>query len=170
MYNNKQQSLFQKRNIMSKVKITASIPTSHTMNALSKFGLNNKANVDGTVTGELEFNSIEEAKAHLVARAEMHLDTEGELKDALNEINNYNYLRLSDVTADIEEMQLTYDIVFNSNESSNNKGFATTIEDCKSYIKKFNGTNESYFEDYKGGIVSIYCNETEETVFETEVL
>lgn len=40
---------------------------------------------------------------------------------------------------------------------------------CLDYIKAYNGTNESYFEDYKGGTVSIYCNETEEDVY-TEVI
>lgn len=64
----------------------------------------------------------------------------------------------------------TYDILFNDNENSNNKGFVLSLEDAKAYIKRYNGTNESYFADYKGGTVSIVCNETEETVFETEVL
>jgi len=63
----------------------------------------------------------------------------------------------------------TFDILFNDNNNSNNKGFAISLEDAKDYINRYNGTNESYFEDYKGGIVSIICNETEEVVFETEV-
>lgn len=63
----------------------------------------------------------------------------------------------------------TYDIIFNDGENSNNKGFALSLEDAKAYINRYNGTNESYFADYKGGTVSIVCNETEETVFETEV-
>jgi hypothetical protein len=32
-----------------------------------------------------------------------------------------------------------------------------------------NGTDESYFADYKGGTVSVVCNETGEKVFETKV-
>jgi hypothetical protein len=64
----------------------------------------------------------------------------------------------------------TYDIVFNDNENSNNKGFAFSLEDAKHYIEKNNGTDESYFADYKGGTVSIVCNETSETIFETEIL
>lgn len=63
----------------------------------------------------------------------------------------------------------TYDIVFNSNTSSNAKGFKKSIEECQKYIAMHNGTNTSYFEDYKGGSVSIVCNETEEVVFEAEV-
>jgi len=63
----------------------------------------------------------------------------------------------------------TYDIFFNDSENSNKKGFALSLEDAKAYISRYNGTNESYFSDYKGGTVSIVCNETEETVYEEEV-
>lgn len=66
-------------------------------------------------------------------------------------------------------MKLTYDIYFNDSENSNNKGFSETFEYCQHYIKVNNGTKESYFEDYKGGIVSIVCNETGENIFETEI-
>jgi len=63
----------------------------------------------------------------------------------------------------------TFDIHFNDNDNSNNKGFAESLEYCQDYIKRYNGTNESYFQDYKGGTVSITCNETNETVFETTI-
>jgi len=69
----------------------------------------------------------------------------------------------------MENLNQTFDIFFNDDNNSNNKGFALSLEDAKHYIKSNNGTNESYFADYKGGIVSIVCNETEETVFETEI-
>lgn len=69
----------------------------------------------------------------------------------------------------INEDSLTYDVYFNDENDSNNKGFKYSLEDARAYIDSYNGTNESYFEDYKGGIVSIVCNETEEIVFETEV-
>lgn len=64
----------------------------------------------------------------------------------------------------------TYDIHFNDSTDSNNKGFTATLDYCKDYIESYNDTSESYFEDYKGGTVSIVCNETGETVFETEVI
>ena len=64
---------------------------------------------------------------------------------------------------------LTYDIIFNDNQNSNNKGFAQTLEYCKNYINTYNGTNESYFADYKGGIVQVVCNETEQIVYEEEI-
>ena len=64
---------------------------------------------------------------------------------------------------------LTYDLMFDDETASNNMGWAVSYDYCLSYIKNYNGTNESYFEDYKGGTVSIYCNETEEIVYEEEV-
>lgn len=63
----------------------------------------------------------------------------------------------------------TYDVVFNDEYDSNNKGMQATIEECRDYINAHNGTDHSYFADYKGGIVSIVCNETGETVYEEEV-
>jgi len=64
----------------------------------------------------------------------------------------------------------TYDVHFNNDQNSNNKGFELTIQECKDYITANNGTNESYFEDYKGGIISVVDNENGETVYETEIL
>lgn len=65
--------------------------------------------------------------------------------------------------------ELTFDIYFNDDCDSNNKGMKQTIEYCREYIREYNGTNESYFADYKGGIVSIVCNETGETIYEEEI-
>ena len=62
-------------------------------------------------------------------------------------------------------MLQTYDVVFNSNENSNCKGFRATKVRCIAYIKKLNGTNISYFADYKGGTVSVVSNETGETIY-----
>nr|DAI39187.1 MAG TPA: hypothetical protein [Caudoviricetes sp.] len=66
-------------------------------------------------------------------------------------------------------IKLTYNVVFNDDNDSNDKGFEQTLDYCKNYIASYNGTNESYFADYKGGIVQIVCNETEEVVYEEEV-
>ena len=63
----------------------------------------------------------------------------------------------------------TYDVHFDDENNSNCKGWAISLSECKDYIDAYNGTNESYFADYKGGTVSIYCKELEETVYETEV-
>lgn len=60
----------------------------------------------------------------------------------------------------------TYDIVFNDSENSNNKGFSMTLDQAKNYVA---GRNDSHFSDYKGGTVSIVCNETSETVYEESI-
>jgi hypothetical protein len=64
----------------------------------------------------------------------------------------------------------TYDLHFNNDENSNSLGFKMTSEEAKDYIEIHNGTNDSYFADYKKGTVSIICNEDNETIFETKVL
>lgn len=65
----------------------------------------------------------------------------------------------------------TYNVHFDDSENSNDKGFEQTIDYCKHYIDTYNGTNESYFADYKkGGFVSIVCNQTGEIVFLTPIL
>ena len=63
----------------------------------------------------------------------------------------------------------TYDVHFDDENDSNCKGWAISLAKCKDYIDSYNGTNESYFADYKGGTVSIYCNELDETVYEAEI-
>ena len=63
----------------------------------------------------------------------------------------------------------TYDVVFNDSFSSDNKGFEESYEYCKDYIETWNGSDYSYFEDYKKGTVSIVCNETDENVFATKI-
>jgi hypothetical protein len=67
---------------------------------------------------------------------------------------------------EVEELPLTYDVVFNDDTDSNSKGWEQTYDYCLSYIRMYNGTNESYFKDYKSGVVSIYCNETDEEVYQ----
>lgn len=66
-------------------------------------------------------------------------------------------------------MKKTYDVHFNSDSNSSSKGFHESYKYCKEYIDFNNGTNESYFEDYKGGVVSIFCNETEEYVYDETI-
>lgn len=63
----------------------------------------------------------------------------------------------------------TYNIIFNSENDSNDLGFKKSRDYCIDYIRTNNGTNFSYFGDYKGGVVSVVCNETGETVWETDV-
>ena len=63
----------------------------------------------------------------------------------------------------------TYDVQFDSNESSSSKGFTGSYQYCVDYINRLNGSNDSYFQDYKGGTVSIVCNETGEHVYKEEI-
>lgn len=66
----------------------------------------------------------------------------------------------------LNQEQHTFDVVFNNDESSNSKGFNADKQYCIDYITRYNGSNESYFEDYKGGLVQVICVETEEVVYE----
>lgn len=61
----------------------------------------------------------------------------------------------------------TYDIVFNDSEASNNKGFNVSLEEAKNWIEFNRG--EGYFLDYRGGTVSIVCNQTGEEVYSEEI-
>ena len=63
----------------------------------------------------------------------------------------------------------TYNVCFDDDNSSNDEGWYETYEYCKNYIEMTNGTNEGYFKDYKGGLVSIYCNETGKAVYAEKV-
>lgn len=63
----------------------------------------------------------------------------------------------------------TYDVYFNDATGSNNKGFNESFDYCMSYIEDYNGTDESYFGDYKGGRVSIVRNETGEEIYSENV-
>ncbi|RHO65698.1 hypothetical protein DW083_20200 [Parabacteroides sp. AF48-14] len=63
----------------------------------------------------------------------------------------------------------TYDVVFNDDNDSNSKGFKETIDYCMNWIE-FNRNNKStYFGDYKGGSVSVVCNETCEVIYEETI-
>lgn len=63
----------------------------------------------------------------------------------------------------------TFDVVFNDDNDSSNKGFEYTLLQAKNYIKKYNGTNESYFADYKNGFVEIVNNNTGKTVYSIKI-
>jgi len=69
----------------------------------------------------------------------------------------------------LAEIEKTYDVIFSDDNNDNEKGFRESLEYCKNYIKSNNGTNNSYFEDYKGGTVWIKDNDTEEMVYSETV-
>lgn len=66
----------------------------------------------------------------------------------------------------MDDDEYTYDIYFHDETADNNIGCRDTYEKCLDFIRMYNGTDESYFGLYKGGTVEIYCNETEEVVYE----
>ena len=68
-----------------------------------------------------------------------------------------------------EENNFTYDVCFDDDNSSNNEGWHESYQYCKDYIESNNGSNWSYFEDYKGGFASIVCNETGDEVYSERV-
>jgi len=71
---------------------------------------------------------------------------------------------------DMTQTIKTYDIVFNDSENSNSMGFRFTDNEAIQYIDSNNGTGRGYFADYKGGTVSAVCCETEEVIYEVEVI
>ena len=73
-----------------------------------------------------------------------------------------------EVVCEVSEKE-TFDVVFNDDEKSDRKGWRATFEECKDYIETYNGTNESYFEDYKGGVVSIVSNTTNDIIREFDI-
>lgn len=66
-------------------------------------------------------------------------------------------------------MKTTFDVVFYDDENSNSKGFAIDLHSAIAYIQANNGSNFSYFADYKGGTVAVVNNQTGETVYEESV-
>lgn len=68
-------------------------------------------------------------------------------------------------TTIMEENKRTYDVEFNNDTDSNSKGIHGTYEECMDWIEFNRGDESTYFGDYKGGIVSIVCEQTGEHVY-----
>jgi len=87
---------------MGQFKIIATAPTSYQLASLRHFGLNVNSYPTGAHVGTLIFDTLQEAKEHLVTRAELYFEDESELQSALIDIEN-NFLRMDAVTGSIEE-------------------------------------------------------------------
>jgi hypothetical protein len=61
------------------------------------------------------------------------------------------------------------DIIFNNELNSSSKGFSITAKECIDYIKMYNGTSESYFKDYKGGLVEV-VSRLDGTIIYTQIV
>lgn len=83
-------------------------------------------------------------------------------------MKNFSNLSQSQAT-NVKLGDKTYDVQFDDDDNTNSKGWEMPYDYCKDYIESNNGTNNSYFADYKGGTVSIVCNETGEIVYYEEV-
>lgn len=66
-------------------------------------------------------------------------------------------------------MSATYDLRFDDANDSSRKGWRTSYAYCQDYIDTYIGTEQSYFKDYKGGTVTIVCNETGEDINTFEI-
>ena len=83
-------------------------------------------------------------------------------------MKNFSNLSQSQA-ANVKLGDKTYDVQFDDDDNTNSKGWSMPYAYCKDYIESNHGTNNSYFADYKGGTVSIVCNETGEIVYYEEV-
>jgi len=90
---------------MTNFKITATAPTTYQLQSLRLFGLNVKSYANGSHVAEEFFNTIEEAKAFLIKRAEMYFESEYELNEAISDIENYGSLRMDAVCGSIEKIE-----------------------------------------------------------------
>jgi hypothetical protein len=64
----------------------------------------------------------------------------------------------------------TFDVIFNDANNTDRKGFAASADYCLQYVTAHNGTNDSYFADYSGGVVQVVCNEDGEVIHEERVI
>lgn len=86
-------------------KITATAPTIYQHQSLSKFNLNVKSNGNGSYTGNMIFETEQEAKDYLINRAEMYYDDyEGQAEEHIADIQKHGSLTIDAVTAKIEEV------------------------------------------------------------------
>lgn len=73
---------------------------------------------------------------------------------------------LNEIAKDINAL-FTYDVFFDDREmSTENKGFATTLEDAISYVDTL---SPYQYKGYEGGVAMVKCNETEEVVYEVDL-
>lgn len=90
-------------------------------------------------------------------------------------ISNFSALKIKKIKAFRSEVfdikPLTYDLYFDADNEINRDylDWAKSYKECKDYIDKYNGTDEKYFKDYRGGYVAIYCNELADIVYETKI-
>jgi hypothetical protein len=124
----------------------------------------NNYNHESGIYGKDDYSWADETISNEYANYDL---TKDEAENLKKEFEDYAKKHNLDWAAfEVEELPFTYDVCFDDDTDSNSKGWEQTYDYCLSYIRMYNGTNESYFKDYKGGVVSIYCNETDEDVYQ----
>lgn len=84
----------------------------------------------------------------------------------------YDFKQASHIYPEVEKYiyqmsKYTYDVQFDDDTSSNNKHINSSYYYCMVWIETSKGT--SYFNDYKGGTVSIICRETGDFIFQESI-
>lgn len=90
-------------------------------------------------------------------------------EDGEDDVTIYTDCSLRDL---LEELDLlTYDVVFDDDTDTNGKGFAESFDYCKHWIESEMRSirPDDYFRSYKGGSVSIWCNELEMYVYSIDI-
>ena len=68
-----------------------------------------------------------------------------------------------------KKIRFRYDVVFHDDDTSNDMGFNSSIDDCIQYIRTADRTS-SYWPDYVGGCVEVVCIETGEVVYRESLM
>lgn len=118
-------------------------------------------------TEEQEKELLEEIAAHGV----VEITDPDEFADAAARLDGdeNTYVRMYRAGGCIFGELDEYDVVFHDANNDNNKGMNTSYKECLEYIQLYNGTDRSYFADYKGGIVCIHSLKRGVDVYEEEV-
>jgi hypothetical protein len=119
-------------------------------------------NTTHTPDQQTEINQIKTQRDELLAALELYMKREknGWMINLAWREDTHTIMQTAIDKARDHKKPHTFDVIFHDENHSNAKGFAATEEYCIDYITRHNGTNESYFADYKGGTVQVVCNET----------
>ena len=98
--------------MQTKIRISATAPTTYQLQSLRHFGMEVKKNGNGSYTAHQDFDTEDEAKEYLKSRAQMYFDgnsdnDEANLIEAFDSIENYGVLTLDAVTGRIEEIEIS---------------------------------------------------------------
>lgn len=112
----------------------------------------------------IEDNGMTMLRGEARTEALAKLDLEEDSERIVYQAGSYIFSLMDD--------EYTYDVCFDTDTMSDRVGAKFSLKEAEDYISMNNGWSQAhgYWEDYKEGTVSVYCNETEETVSEYTVL